>query len=156
MSRQPVFQGLGQTWAGSFTADGLGAQLDGEPLAGALFQALNFNYAQSISVMYELGSSFVYLVGGRAQGTLQIGAVAGPSRLRNVLLTRFRNLCDLDNELSFGGSRGCTGASAERRETYHLSHIAMSNIGARVAANDVVIQRDMSFIFMNLDIDLDS
>lgn len=155
MPRQPVFQGLGQTWAGSFTADGLGAQLDGQPLAGALFQGMDFNYAQSINVMYEIGSSNVYLVGGRAQGTLQIGAVAGPSQLRNVLLTRFRDICDIDNELSFGGSRGCSGADADRRETYHLSYIAMTTIGARVGANDVVIQRNMQFIFMNLDVDLD-
>jgi len=55
-----------QVYGGSFRADHVQLIIGGEPVGGMVFQGINGSFATQISLLFELGSNFVYYVQGRA------------------------------------------------------------------------------------------
>lgn len=150
--RNAVFT-TGQQWNGSFAPDGLRATINGIQLAGSLFQAVQVNFQMQVTMLYEVGSNFVYLVGGRASGTMAVGAVAGPSELSVLLLRDFRDMCNPVPEIGFSTTRGCSAANSTFSGSFYLEDVVMTGIGFGITANDVVVRQNMQFIFLNMSID---
>jgi hypothetical protein len=147
-----VFAG-GQTHRGGFRADQLSLTIGGEPVAGFLIQQVQFQYAQQVSLLYEIGSNFVYYVGGRAQGTASIGHIIGPSDFALKLLDKYKDLC-YPQDISFKAGAGCDGPKAENTTsemTYTLEDAVMTTISVSVTAQDVVINQQLQFMFIDLD-----
>lgn len=141
-----VFQGA-QTHNGSFRADSLTMQIGGLSVAGWLVQNVQFQYSQQVAMLYEIGSAFVYYVGGRAQGSANLARIVGPAALANILVTQFSDLCN-PKDIELTVASGCGGAA--NLMTYTLVDAVLTTISAGVTAQDVVVNEQLQFIFIDL------
>ncbi len=181
----PVFAG-GQTYNGSFRADKLKVKICGTTVAGLLFQSLQFTFQQQVSMLYELGvvegqgqfspvgigtiapgsnTSYVYYVGGRAQGSASIGRILGPASGQLAFLTTFNDVCK-PADLEFDASNGCEGTFTPGAfvgcngavptqgigVAYNLQKCVLTSIGVSVTAQDVVINEQSQLMFSNVNI----
>jgi len=140
-----VFSGA-QTHNGGFRADQVSLQFGGTDVNGFLVQQVQFSYAQQVSTLYEIGSSNVYYVGGRAQGSASLARVVGPSPLAGDFITRFNDLCS-PQDINFDASAGCEAGGTE----YTLEDAVLTTLGVTVTAQDVVVNESLQFIFVNLN-----
>ena len=141
-----VFAG-GQTFNGGFRADQLTVTFGGIDVAGFLVQNIQFSYTQQITLLYEIGSEFVYYVGGRAQGTATLARVVGPAPLGGIFINLFNDLCN-PQDITFDSSSGCEGGGL----TYTLEDAVLTTVSVSVTAQDVVINEQLQFIFIDLEI----
>jgi len=151
---QSVFSG-GQTHAGGFRADQLSVTFGGEAAAGFLIQSVNFQYAQQVTTLYEIGSGNVYYVGGRAQGTSSLARVIGPAAFGATFIERYSDLCnpqDLEFDASAGCPKGVSGTGTNAAAGYSLIDAVMTTIAGSVTAQDVVINEQLQFMFIDLQI----
>jgi len=141
-----VFAGA-QTYNGGFRADQLTLKFGGTDVAGFLVQQVQFSYTQQVTLLYEIGSANVYFVGGRAQGTAQLGRVVGPAALGGGLMTLYRDLC-YPQDISMSAASGCKGGGP----AYLLEDAVMTTVSASVTSQDVVVNEQLAFMFVNLNI----
>lgn len=141
-----VFAG-GQTYNGGFRADQLRLTFAGLDVAGFLVQNVQFQYTQQITMLYEIGSSNVYYVGGRAQGSATLARVVGPAPLGAQFLRQFNDLCS-PQDINFDASNGCRGGGVN----YTLEDAVLTTVSVSVQAQDVVINEQLQFIFVDLEI----
>ena len=158
-----VFAGA-QTYNGGFRADQLTLKFGGTDVAGFLVQQVQFSYTQQVTLLYEIGSANVYFVGGRAQGTAQLGRVVGPAALGGGLMTLYKDLCD-PQDISLNASSGCSsigpaapgvpnsrGFGGNGGPAYLLEDAVMTTVSASVTSQDVVVNEQLAFMFVNLSI----
>ena len=141
-----VFAG-GQTYNGGFRADQLQLSFAGQDVAGFLVQNVQFQYTQQITMLYELGSANVYYVGGRAQGSATLARVIGPAPLGAQFIRQFNNLCS-PQDINFNASAGCNGGGVN----YTLEDAVLTTVSVSMQAQDVVINEQLQFIFVDLEI----
>lgn len=140
-----VFAG-GQTYNGGFRADQLRLTFAGLNVAGFMVQNVNFQYTQQITMLYEIGSQNVYYVGGRAQGTATLARVLGPAPLGAQFIRNFNDLCR-PQDMNFNASSGCRGGGPN----YTLQDAVLTTLAVNVTSQEVVINEQLQFIFINLD-----
>ena len=145
-----VFAG-GQTLNGGFRSGLLGLSFAGTPVNGFLVQNVQFSYSQQITMLFEIGSDNVYYVGGRAQGSATLAKVAGPAAFGADFLLRFNNLCE-PQDIEFSGSNTQEGNCPASQTDYLLEDAVLTTISVSVAAQDVVINEQLQFIFADLEI----
>lgn len=138
-----------QLHKGSFRADDLKLTMAGINGDGALVQQANFTITRQINMMYEIGSTNVYYVGGRRQGQVQMQRIVGGSANFKQLVTKYGDMCKPD-KISLEAQGGCGGASG--KVTYDLLGATITQIGASVTAQEVVITESLGFIFSDLQI----
>lgn len=145
-----VFAG-GQNYNGGFRADQLTLTFGGTDVAGFLVQNVQFSYTQQITMLYEIGSENVYYVGGRAQGSATLSRVIGPAPLSSRFITQFNDLCN-PQDINFNTSAGCpVGGSRNGGLNYTLEDAVLTTIAANVTSQDVVINEQLQFIFVDLE-----
>jgi len=144
-----VFAGA-QNFICGFRADKLKMRIQGRSLDGMVIQNVQFQFQQQITMLYEIGSTKrnnVYLVGGRAQGNATIGRIIGPAAGQAIMIQQYGDLCN-PKPISFEGSSGCvTGGGLE----YTLKAAVLTTIAVSVNVNDVVINEQLQFMFIDLD-----
>lgn len=136
-----------QTHHGGFRADKLTMQIADMDVAGMLFQNVQFSFTQQVTMLYEIGSNFVYYVGGRAQGTCTIAVVVGPAAGQQKFLESYGDLCRPRN-LGFNASSGCDDTSGAVK--YTLVSAVLTAVAASVNANDLAINQQLQFMFVDL------
>jgi len=141
-----VFAG-GQTHKGGFRADQLTLTFAGTDVKGYLVQNVQFQYAQQVTLLYEIGSEYVYYVGGRAQGSASLARVIGPAPLAVDLIQKFNDLCN-PQDISFNASAGCSTGGIK----YTLEDAVLTAVSVSVASQDVVINEQLQFIFIDCEI----
>lgn len=140
-----VFAG-GQTHKGGFRADQLTLNFAGTDVRGYLVQNIQFSYAQQVTLLYEIGSAYVYYVGGRAQGSASLGLVIGPAPLSQQFIERFNDLCS-PQDITFDASAGCNSGGVQ----YTLEDAILTTISVSVASQDTVINEQLQFIYIDLE-----
>ena len=163
-----------QTWAGSFRADMLtltfGTTNNANITSGMLIQNMQFNFAQSVQLLYELGangparqaaganagsSTNVYYVAGHAQGTANIQRVVGPGKLLVAFFQKYGNVCT-PGDCTFGGAQAkCENAPSNTAGSvnYILKNCVLTTIGGSVNSNDVVMSETLGVMFTDLQYD---
>ena len=139
------------TFGGAFSADG--ARITFADLgAGLLVQNLNYQYQQSISRLYEVGSPDIYLVAGRTQGTVTMNRVVGPKRILPEFYQQYGNVCNAgNNNIKFSAATGCGGA-VSTRQVIDIRHAIVTALGGAVNANDMIINESLTMMFLYLQI----
>jgi hypothetical protein len=99
-------------------------------------------------MLYEIGSSNVYYVGNRRQGTAQFTRVVGGSASFMNLITTFGNLCKPQNLALSAKMAKCKENAKEVK--YTLVDATLTQVGASVSAQDIVINEQLGFMFIDL------
>ena len=141
-----VFAGGGQVHNGGFRADQLKLTFGGTDVAGFLVQNAQFQYAQQVTMLYEIGSANVYYVGGRAQGSASLARTVGPAALAGRFIQQFNDLCN-PQDITFNATAGCKQGGGSN---YTLEDAVLTTIAVSVTAQDTVISEQLQFIFINL------
>jgi len=130
-------------------------QINGNSLASHVVQQVGMQYQQQLSQIFEIGSNNVYYVGGRANGTMNIARIAGPEQVPGILITAYNDICEPGSmNLSRGSSQcipgGFVGPQQERN--YALDGVIMTSLGINTQAQEVVVNEQMAFQFIDLDV----
>lgn len=143
--------GTSQVHRGSFRADGLQLQIGGTGASGFLVQSIQFAFQQAISPLYELGSRFVYYVGGRAIGNAGLNWTAGPTRFTTEFFAKFRDMCN-PQDLAFSANNvGCASSAAGTASLdIELIDAVNQSVQGSVAVADSLISQSASFIYLDL------
>ena len=139
-----VFAGS-QALKGGFRADQLKLKFAGIDVEGYLVQNVQFSYTQQVTMLYEIGSNFVYYVGGRTQGTATLSRVLGPAPLASAFIERFNDICKPSN-IKLKANAGCEGPGIQ----YTLKKAVLTTLSVSVTAQEVVINEQMQFIFVDM------
>jgi hypothetical protein len=137
-----------QTFHGGFRADKLKMTISSVDVPGMLFQNVQFSFTQQITLLYEIGSEFVYYVGGRAQGNCTIGIVLGPQAGQRAFIAEYGDLCS-PKDLNFNPSSGCEDVAGNIN--YTMKSAVLTTVAASVNANDLVINQQLQFTFIDLE-----
>ena len=140
-----AFQSGLQEVKGGFRADLLQLQFAG-PTQGMLVQNVQFSITQQITFLFEIGTTDVYYVGGRAQGTASIARIIGPGANQSDLINDYGNLCE-PAPIDFIASGACPSAGGI---SYTLVGAVLTTIANSVNANDIMINEQLQFIFSDL------
>lgn len=149
-----VFAGTPQAYNGAFRANQLVLSFANTPTAGHLVTRINFSYQQEISMLYELGSAFVYYVGGRARGKAEMERVIGPAPLGGSFIQNMNDICKPDTVV-LDASGGCPkGASSSGGggAKYTLQDCVLESVGGNIQVEDSMMHENMGLMFANLDI----
>lgn len=138
-----------QVYGGSFRADHVQLIIGGEPVGGMVFQGINGSFATQISLLFELGSNFVYYVQGRGTGTAGISMILGPGKLQRRLFQLYGDACN-PRDMAFATKNKCDN-QAGYGIAYRLRKAAMNNVGFNAASNDVIAQQNVGLVFVNLE-----
>ena len=145
-----IFNRNVSTLNGVFTADRAKLTLAGN--LGVLVQSMQFNYAQSVTRLYEVGSTNIYYIGGRTMGNLSISRVIGPSGSVCAMYAQYGDVCQARNNtitLTLTENDCSTGSGAA--STYLLRNVVITNVSAGVAAQDMIIGENTSAMFSSLE-----
>jgi len=154
-----LFSSKGQFFNGAFRTDDAAVTIGGDigDVCGLLIQQMSFQYSQQITRLYEIGSTAVYYIAGRAQGQLSISQIVGPSSLIVAFIRQFANVCRAaDNRLELSGTLNCddTGnaPSPSAAFRYIVSGCVITAISASVQAQNMVINQQLTMQFAALDL----
>jgi hypothetical protein len=137
-----------QLHSGSFRADDLELTIPGVDVPGSLVQQVNFTLTRNVNMLYEIGSTNVYYVGNRRQGQCQMQRIVGGSAGFEALLAKYGNMCE-PQPLTLGAKGGCGGSSGSGI-TYNLVAATLTQVGASVTAQEIVVTESLGFIFADL------
>ena len=154
--------GNDQTYGGSFLADnvklswGTDADTGDGAKGGALVQQVQFQIQRNVNMLYEIGSTNVYYVGGRRQGNATFNRVVSGSATFRDLATKFGDICKPENLYLNAAQATCGTAEvgagvAAGGVKYVLKKATLNLVGASVTAQDVVINESLGFMFLDLE-----
>lgn len=139
--------GKEQLHKGSFRADDLTLTLGGQGGDGALVQSANFTMTRQVNMLYEIGSTNVYYVGNRRNGTVQMSRIVGGSANFKTLVTEYGDMCK-PKALTLEAKGGCGGGQGVK---YDMKSATLTQLGMSVTAQEIVITENLGFIFADLD-----
>lgn len=158
-----VYSNQKTAWTGSFSSETAALSVEKSVELG-IVQNVQITYSQQIARVYDVsnagggGKVPVYYIGGRTNGQITIARILGPSsKGLTDFYTKMGSVCTPQN-LSFTFKAGCGGSTAGPlasggTTTYTAEHAVMVNIGISVAAQDMVVNENVSLMFANLLVD---
>ena len=141
--------------AGVFTADGVTLTvqgINGQAVSTQLVQRLQIQYAQNITRLFEVGSTNMYYVGGRAQGQASLDRVIGPALGLCNFYKTYGDVCQAKGRnLQFNLAQSdCSKANAVGGINLVLTSAVIQAVGLGVTANDIIITDMTSVMFASL------
>ena len=133
-------------------------------VALGIVQNVQLQHSQQINRIYDVGNggkaklenfAAVYYVGGRAQGQGTIARVLGPgSEPAAQFYAKFGGVCESKgNNLTFTFSGSTCGPGVVAPTTKYTAQGAIiTNVGISVAAQDMIVNENVTFMFANLDV----
>ena len=134
-----------------------GAVLEIEDGAPLVVTSAVINYARAVGKFTPLNSSKRIIVTGEASGTLQLGAVIGPSRDIKDFITRYATACNVKKNtitIKPGGIETCdSDLSPVAFVCKGLLISALSVSVSQVGSAMTVVNAGMSMNFVSLSLD---
>lgn len=124
--------------------------------AGMLIHQMGFQYQQPVNRIYELQSQDTYYVAGRPQGNGNFGRVLGPGLPTLTFYQTFGDVCKSHlNTLRIDCAAHCGPPPGDKKVngiSYCLTGVTLNNVGMRVAAQDMLMNEDLGFMFVALEV----
>jgi len=121
---------------------------------GLLSQNINIQYSQPITRIFEIGGRFEYFIAGRPQGNMNLGRIIGPRAVSVAFYTTFGNVClGPTTALLFAGAAGCASLpdlGGANGFAYLLNGALLQSVSTSVAAQDMIINEQLQFMFISL------
>ena len=146
-----IFNREADKFGGAISADGCSLTFAGGS-AGLLIQNMNIEYTQTITRLWEIGSTSTYYVATRPEGTFGMARVVGPRVLASDFFEKFGDVCNVDNNVfNLGGNVGCTTAD-KWNATYKLSvkNVVVNRARWEVTSQDMVLNQNLQGIFASM------
>lgn len=166
-----VYQRENDEFGGTFAADGAtvtfteffdaagGSRGAG---AGLLTQNLNTTYNQMVTKIYEVGTQFIYFVGGRTQGNTGLSRILGPRKIQIGFYQKFGNVCNAGgNLINLSIANQCPGANPQfnpnigtdqGKSNYLQKFCVIMSLGMAVVAQDSIINEQVQFMFGSMTV----
>lgn len=141
--------GAAQTHGGSFSANNATFSFGGST-SKHLVQQVDYSFQQQVSMIFEVGTSAAYYIGGRAQGTANMRRIVGPAGQKNFT-TDYGNICNPQNIDITASSGNCGGAPGGSTLRVSLQEAVLTTIGGSVNSDQVLYNETMGFMYINLD-----
>lgn len=156
-----------QVYAGSFNIGDNRVRFGGQS-ADYLVQNIGYQYAQQITMIYQLGApvvaaanggrapSNVYYAGGRAQGSASLArVVGGKSTNADEMLAKYNDICNPQNieieQLSgLCSSQNGVVVNQGKGLTTILSSAVLTSLSGGSDASSPIISEQMGFMFLNM------
>jgi hypothetical protein len=136
------------TYGGAFSADGATITFD-TTITGLLVQNIQWQYMQNITRLYDVTSTDIVLVSGRTQGQGSMTRVMGPSALAASFFSTYGNVCYADqNDITIEIEADCAGGAPSNTITVVMDHVVLNSYGGSIAAQDMVVNEQLGFIFL--------
>lgn len=135
-----------QQFKSGFRSDNLKMSFGGSSVAGFIVQNVKATFNQQVSTIYEIGSSSMYYVGGRAQGNASLTHIVGPTALAGSLIRKFGDLCNPE-DINLDASAGCTAGGIN----YTLQDAVLLGLEIGTDAQQPFVTQGLSFLFSNMD-----
>jgi hypothetical protein len=144
--------GKDQFFNGAFRADDVKLNwTGGGAKEGALVQSAQWQCQRTVNFLYEIGSTAVYYVGNRRQGNATFTRVVAGSQTFKTMVKTFGNLCKPENLTIDATQAACkNGATTGGGVKYTLVSATLTQVGGNVTANDIVINEQLGFMFVDL------
>ncbi len=144
--------GKDQFFNGAFRADDVKLTWTGGGRAtGALVQQAQWSCQRTVNMLYEIGSTAVYYVGNRRQGTAQFTRVVAGSATFKNMVGKFGNICKPENMTINAKEAACkNGSTSGGGVQYTLVGATLTQVGASVTAQEIVINEQLGFMFVDL------
>jgi len=130
---------------------------------GMVTQNMQVSYQQPINRLYEVGTQKTYYVAGRPQGQINLARILGPGRVAKAFYSALGNVCNANgNHMSFSVAVGClvdvNGNVQDQGPALimYALNVLLQSIGMSVAAQDMVINEQLSLFFTALLAEEDS
>jgi hypothetical protein len=144
---------LGQNFQGAFRAASATIQFGTISGIGLLLQNLSFQYSQQITKIFEIGTTAVYYIIGRARGDAAVGRIVGPNAINLAFLRQFSDGCQAaNNNPIFTGALGCNGSTGAVPTSWQLNGCVITAIAVAVQAEQMVISEQLQMTYVALDI----
>jgi hypothetical protein len=118
--------------------------------AGMLMQALQLQYSQQFTMLFELNSSKVFYVTGRPSGQAVANRIVGVKAIQRAFYTRFGNVCNArGNTMRFASKAGavCDAGDGQAAEGPALDYLTKYNI---LTAMSISVESQRMLIGENL------
>jgi hypothetical protein len=143
--------GRDQYHGGSFRADDVTLNWTGGGAKdGALVQRAEWRCQRIIQTIYEIGSVAVYYVGNRRQGTATFSRIVTGNNQFKEFAKKFGDICKPENLEIDAKQAGCGENVTAGGVKYTLVDSLLTELGASVTAQEVVITENMGFQFIDL------
>lgn len=158
-----IYNRVGQQYNGSFSAESTEIVFSGGGTdlisasggVGLLTQSLNVGYTQQVSRFYELGTNFVYLVRGQAQGQAGLNRILGPRPLQLAFYAKYGDVCNAaNNNLTLLLGAGCsstTNIGPSGQTALLVKTLVLTYAGLSVSTADFVINEQLQAMFISLE-----
>ena len=143
--------GYKDTWGGGLKSpDSAGFMFNERDLA--LVQQWNVQYQQTVTPLFECGSSKIYFAAKHASGTCSLGRVVtggvseGPQQ---PLSKQLGTVCE-PGEAQIVATEGCEGSSSTT--TLYMHNTILSGVGYSGQAQNAYVSEDVQIMFASLDV----
>lgn len=158
-----IFGRVNTQYGGSFPVDGAkvvvsggGTELTG---VGMLTQQLQFNYNQPISVLFEIGTNYGYIVSGRARGAATASRIVGYRSFMGGFYAKYGDVCNAGSNMinieAKAGSCGVDlpGKSSDELATFGLNNVVIAGISGSVTSENSLFSETLQLQYLALSLD---
>ena len=143
------------TYGGSFAADKAKLTFAGTNVdaggVGLLTQSIQLGYQQQINRFYEVGTSAVYMVAGRASGQISLARILGPRAVSTAFYTTFGDVCNMSsNTITLSVTAGCGANSSSGTASFTINNVVLTSVSLSISAGDMVINEQVQGQFVSL------
>jgi hypothetical protein len=143
--------GKDQYHGGTFRAEDVKLSWTGTTqLEGALVQEAQWRAARQVNILYEIGSPAVYYVGNRRSGNASFRRVVAGKNTFQEMARKFGDICNPEDLVIDARQEACGQNVTGGGVKYTLKDATLNELGGAVTANDVVINENMSFVFVDM------
>lgn len=153
-----IYGRLAPTFGGAFAADAALFTFSGLDLAGGvglISQAIDWDYKQTVTRLWEIGTLFTYYVVGRAQGMFQTSRVLGPRPLMFDFYAIYGNACNAGaNTIAVTLAQGCQSPfdaqGVDTAEAMYLYGCVLEDTKFAIKAEQMMLAEQASGMYISL------
>jgi len=142
-------------FGGAYAADSALLSFAGITGVGLLTQSLNFGFTQTITRVFEIGTTYQYYVAGRAMGSLALNRVLGPRPLSFTFYSVYGNPCNAaTNTIAFSMQQGCVNPAdptgIATLSTMSMLGVVLNSVAFSAQAEQMTVNENVSGMFISL------
>ena len=153
-----IFGRSNQQFAGAFPVDGARVAFsgtDGNLLGvGLVTQNVGFNYSQPITILFEVGTTNAYVIGGRARGGANMSRVLGPRAVMPAFYTTYGNVCNMATNILNLDARSATCPEGTGGSSFvlGLQYVVITNLQGAVNSENGLLTEGVTLQYLTLNL----